>query len=143
MTYRRSYKSRTPDQRAVDGILASLHHGFEDNPHGIKVSAERLEDRRVSLEVRVPLKSLVMLPRGEETRGLFTLFVAALDASGLGTGIRQKSVAIRGRPGESGKSHTVNTVLDLTESREYVVAVAVRDEISASTSFTTTRLRAR
>jgi len=126
----------------VDGVLASLYHGFEDNTHGLRVVANRLENRKVSVEVRVPLRSLALLPEGDETRGLFTLFVAALDSTGVGTGLRRKSISLRMGPNDSSKSHTVNTVLDLKESRQYVLAVAVRDELGSSTSFTQTRIQA-
>ena len=142
LRYRRSYVSRSPDQEVIDGVLAALHHGFEDNTHRLQLAAKRLPNSRVSLEVRVPLGSLVLLPEGDEERGLFTLFVSALDSRGIGTGIHQKSVPLRNMLGGGPKSHTVETVLDLDESREYVVAVAVRDEIGVTTSFATTSVRA-
>ncbi len=140
--YRRSYKTRSDDERVADGVLASLHHGFEDNTHRLRVDAKRLDERKVALDVHIPLRSLVMLPEGDQTRGLFTLFIAALDASGLGTGIREKSVPVQFGSNENRKSHTVSTVLELKKSREYIVAVAVRDELGATTSFVRTRVRA-
>lgn len=142
LRYRRSYVSRAPNEAIIDGVLASLHHGFVDNTHDLQVAARRLPDSKVALEVRVPLSSLVLLPEGDESRGLFTIFVSALDSSGVGTGIRQKSIALRSSPEEGPRSHTVETVLDLEKSRHYVVAVAVRDELGATTSFTTTAVRA-
>ncbi len=133
--FRKSYESTSPDQQVMDRISASLYHGFEDDTHGLRVTATRHEGRKVIVEVQVPLSSLVLLPDEGGLRGLVTIFAAALDSAGHGTSVRQKSIPIQAAPGAGRGTYRVQVAMELNRSREHTVAVALRDELGGTISF--------
>jgi hypothetical protein len=148
LEYRRSYQSKTAEQSLVDTMLASLYHDFENNPLELRVQAKWVEAAavrkglgRVRLEVSVPFGSLALLPEAEGQRGMFTVFVAAIDDRGVGTDVRKKTIPLVVADGK-GKRYDYVVELELRKEREHKIAVAVQDEIGATSSHVLRKLRA-
>lgn len=146
--YRRSYQSKTAEQSLVDTMLASLYHDFESNPLDLRVQAKWVEAAavrkglgRVRLEISVPFGSLALLPEAEGRRGMFTVFVAAIDDRGVGTDVRKKTIPLM-LGGDNGKRYDYVVELDLEKEHEHKIAVAVQDEIGATTSHVVRKVRA-
>lgn len=143
--HRKSYRSKRPDERVADKVVSALVHGQFENPLEIRLKvAERIPAERdisnIRLSVRVPLASLVLLPEGEVSRGLFTVFVAAKGAHGQLTPVGQKTVPLRVPTGGS-QTEFVYTVEVPLRGAEGQIAVAVQDQIGGEISYLRERIR--
>jgi VWFA-related protein len=145
LRYRRSYRDKPVLEKTADRTLAALLHGMEDNPLGISVEVGEQTpgpsgDVNVPLQLKIPLFKLAILNR--EAAGVFEgslrLFVATRSPDGKSSPLHQMAVPIRIPRKEvlnaMGQFYLYNLTLQLPPG-EQRVAVAVRDEISASTSY--------
>jgi VWFA-related protein len=145
LRYRQSYRDKTAVEKIVDRTLAALLYGFEDNPLGITVEVGEQTPAasgnvRVPIQLKIPLFKLAIL--NHEAAGIFEgnlrLFVATRTPDGNGSPLRQVPVPIR-IPRKQvlnamGQFYLYTLTLELKPGAQQV-AVAVRDEIAATTSY--------
>lgn len=141
--YRQSYRDKRALERAVDRMLASLYYGYEDNPLEIQVEVgdKAPVDKgswSVPIRLRIPLFRVTMLPTEKSFEGKVRLLLAVGDGDGKQSPVRQVQVPIS-IPREKaltalGQYYLYEVKLTL-EPGEQHVAIAVRDEATATTSF--------
>jgi VWFA-related protein len=145
LRYRQSYRDKPTLEKVVDRTLSALLYGIEDNPLDIKVEiGEQTAGPpgvwTVPVKLRIPLFKLAIL--NHEDVGIFEgnlkLFVATHTPDGGSSPLRQVAVPIR-IPRKQvlnamGQYYVYTLSLQLKPGPQQV-AVAVRDEIGATTSY--------
>jgi VWFA-related protein len=139
---RQSYRDKTVLERTVDRTLAALLYGIEDNPLDITIeigeqTAKSGSRYMVPVSLRIPIFKLGILNNQETFQGKVRLFVATRGEKGM-TPIRQVEVPIQ-IPREQvltamGKYYVYTLSLEMGSGEQHI-AVAVRDETTATTSF--------
>ncbi|HEX4960803.1 MAG TPA: VWA domain-containing protein [Thermoanaerobaculia bacterium] len=143
LRYRESYRDKPVMEKAVDRTLAALFYGIEDNP--LKVAVEMGDQipgpaGTVSVPVRltIPLFKVAVLNRDETYEGSLRLLVATRSADGRMTPVRQIPVPIHIPKKEAltalGQFYVYTVTLQLAPG-EQRVAVGVRDDVAAATSY--------
>ncbi|HEV8580823.1 MAG TPA: VWA domain-containing protein [Thermoanaerobaculia bacterium] len=141
--YRQSYRDKPLAERIVDRTLAALFHGIEDNP--LEVSMEigdpslgEKGEYGVPIRLKIPIFKLAVLNQQETFRAKLRLLVATGDDQGGISPVRQVEVPIEFPRKQvlnaMGKYYLYNLTLKM-RSGEQRVAIAVRDEIGATTSY--------
>ena len=137
LRYPRSYYRKSAHGQMADAVVSSLLHGVEANPLGIQVTLVEQapgggKDR---LRVSLPLAGATLLPAGEESQGLVTLFVAMRPTEGASSEVRQTTVPVR-VPGASAATgsfvHDIGLALG---PGRHQIAVGVYDEIGGVLSY--------
>ncbi len=143
LRYRQSYRDKPVLEKAVDRTLAALLYGFQDNP--LQVTVEVGEQTpgpdgsfNVPIRLRIPLFKLAILNRESVFEGSLRLLVATRDKDGRSSPVRQVAVPLQ-IPRKNvlmamGKFYVYTLTLQLPPG-EQRVAVAVRDELAATTSY--------
>jgi VWFA-related protein len=141
--HRTGYRDKSSLERTADRTLAAALHGVEDNPLDITVQVgEQTPAEKgqysVPLQLKIPLFKLAVLNREETFEGSLRLFVVTKDKDGGLSPLHQVQVPIRIPRGQvltaMGQYYVYTLSLTMAPG-EQQVAVAVRDELSASTSF--------
>jgi VWFA-related protein len=144
LRYRRSYRDKPALEKLVDRTLAALLYGMEDNPLEVQVEVGEMlpggpaGSWTVPLRLKIPLFKLAILNRDETFEGQLRVFVATRTPDGGNSPVRQVEVPIR-IPRKQvlramGQFYLYTLTLQLKPG-EQQVAVAVRDELAATTSF--------
>jgi VWFA-related protein len=139
---RQSYRDKPPHERILDRTLAALLYDVRENP--LDVSVEIGEQTPgtggrylVPVNLRIPLFKLGILNKEETYRGKLRLFVATRGAGGM-TPIRQVEIPLEIPPEQLlialGQYYGYTLSLDMAPG-EQRIAVAVRDETTATTSY--------
>jgi len=143
LRYRQGYRDKPLAERMVDRTLAALLHGLEDNPLDITVE---IGDQTLSasgsvavpIRLKIPLFKLAVLNRDEKFQGSLRLFVVTRNPEGDNSPVRQVRVPLdiprKQILTAMGQFYVYTLTLQLSPG-EQRVAVAVRDEIAATTSF--------
>jgi hypothetical protein len=153
--HRDGYRDKTTESRMADATMASLFFGFEKNPLAVGLEfgdVSRRDDGNfaVPLRIRIPIGKLSLIPgqwttlingtlvtlSGQQARA--RAFIAVMDAKGGTSPVQEASIPIE-IPEDQVKtatqqyySYTVTLIMRPGEQR---VAVAIRDEFGASSSF--------
>jgi len=147
--HREGYRDKSTDARMSDGTLAALNFPFEENPLGVTVEFGQPKPRDdgyflVPVIVRIPIGKLVLVPREETEDAKVRLFVAAMDANGATSDVQQTPVPISIPKADvttaQGKQYVYSVTL-LMRSGEQRVAVGVRDDVAAQSSFVSRGVR--
>jgi VWFA-related protein len=143
LRYRLSYRDKPVIEKAVDRTLAALLYGMEDNPLQIAVEVgEQVPgpsgNLSVPIRLRIPLHKLAILNHEETFEGSLRLMVATRGEDGRSTPLRQVAVPIK-IPRQQvlnalGQFYVYTLTLQLPPGT-HRVAVGVRDEIAATTSY--------
>jgi VWFA-related protein len=143
LLYPQSYRYKTVFERAVDRTLAALVYGIEDNPLeiGLEVGEQTPEPDGsfdIPVRLRIPLAKVAVLRGDGVYEGSLRLLVAARGADGRMAPMRQVPVPIRIPHKEIltalGQLYVYTLTIQLPPG-EQRVAVGVRDEVSANTSY--------
>lgn len=147
--HRKSYRDKPALERTADRTLATLFHGIEDNPLEISVGIGQITPGAegayaVPVQLRIPLFRLSLQDRNNEIQGKLRVLVATQDPKGVTSSIRQVEVPIR-IPREKaltalGQYYLYEVRLTLRPG-EQRIALAVRDEATALTSFLEQKVR--
>lgn len=143
LRYRESYRDKTAIEKAVDRTLAALLYGIEDNP--LKIEIELGEQTpgpsgTVSLPVRlrIPLSKVAVLRGDGAYEGNLRVLVATRTADGRASAVKQVAVPVRIPQDQVlhalGQIYVYTLTLNLVPG-EQKVAVGVRDDTSANTSY--------
>jgi len=143
LRYRVGYRDKPALEKAVDRTLAALLYGVEDNPLQIAVEVgEQMPGPSgtvaVPIRLRIPLHKLAILNNEESFEGNLRLLVATRSEDGRSAPVRQVAVPIK-IPRKQvlnalGQSYLYTLTLQLPPGT-HQVAVGVRDEIAATTSY--------
>ncbi len=143
LRYRLGYRDKPALEKAVDRTLAALLYGVEDNPLQIAVeigeqTAGPSGTVAVPIRLRIPLHKLAILNNEESFEGNLRLLVASRSSDGRSAPVRQVAVPIK-IPRKQvlnalGQSYLYTLTLQLPPGT-HQVAVGVRDEIAATTSY--------
>ena len=143
LLYPQSYRYKTVLERAVDRTLAALFYGIEDNP--LKIGLEVGEQAAgpngsfaVPVRLRIPLAKVAVLQGDGAYEGSLRVLVAARGADGRTSPVRQVPVPIH-IPHKDvltalGQFYVYTLTIQLPPGEQWV-AVGVRDEVSANTSY--------
>ena len=145
LRHRQSYRDKSVMEKAVDRTLASLYYGADENPLGISLDIGEQTPGpagTVSVPVRlnIPIFKLAILEKGkgEGIEANLRLLLATRDAEGRNSQVRQLPLRIQVPPKEvlhaMGQFYVYTLTLHLSPG-DHRVAVAVRDETAATTSF--------
>jgi VWFA-related protein len=143
--YRPSYRDKPAMEKAVDRTLTALLHGIEDNPLevAIEVGEQTLDKATgtwaVPVRLKIPLYKLAIIhPEGGAFQGRLRLLVATRDSKGGTSPVRQVEVPLeisRKEVLNALGQHYLYTLTLKMPAGEQQVAVAVRDELAATTSY--------
>jgi len=143
LRYRQSYRDKPAFEKVVDRTFAALYYDIEDNPLAIQVEIgdqTPAEEGQYAVPVRlkIPLFKLAILNREETFQGKLRLLVATRDAAGGTSPMRQLEVPLNIPRKEVlsalGQYYIYTLTLKMKPGVQHV-AVAVRDEIAATTSY--------
>ena len=139
---RQSYRDKPAAEQILDRTLASLLYDVRENPLDVSVEIGEQTQKAggrflVPVNLRIPLFKLGILNKEETYRGKLRLFVATRGAGGM-TPIRQVEVPLEIPPEQLlmalGQYYVYTVSLDMAPG-EQRIAVAVRDETTATTSY--------
>ncbi len=143
LRYRESYRDKPVMEKTVDRTLAALFYGIEDNPLKIELEVgDQIPGPNgtvsVPVSLKIPLFKVAVLNGDETYEGNLRLLVATRSADGRMTPVRQIPVPIK-IPYKQvltalGQLYVYTLTLQLPPG-EQRVAVAVRDDIAATTSY--------
>ena len=143
LRYRQSYRDKPAFEKVVDRTFAALYYDIEDNPLAIQVEIgdqTPAEEGQYAVPVRlkIPLFKLAILNREETFQGKLRLLVATRDAAGGTSPMRQVEVPLNIPRKEVlsalGQYYIYTLTLKMKPGVQHI-AVAVRDEIAATTSY--------
>jgi hypothetical protein len=143
LRYRQSYRDKPALEKTVDRMLAGLFYGMEENPLNVflevgEQTAGPSGTVTVPVRLKIPLFKLAILNRDESFQGSLRVFVATRDKDGVTSAVRQVPVPLNIPRKEvlraMGQFYLYTLTLQL-QPGEQRVAVAVRDEIAATTSY--------
>ena len=143
LAYRRGYRDKPALEQAADRTLATLLHGYEDNPLEVKLEllpAEPLPNGRFRVIARllVPLSGLGRSSHGEVFESKLRVIAATSSPGGETSRLRQAEVPVRVPHDEAltafGQSYEYRVGLELPAGAN-TVAFAVRDELGGTASF--------
>ena len=143
LRYRESYRDKPALEKMVDRTLAALLYGIEDNPLDISLEVGDQTPGpsgtwTVPVHLRIPLFKLAILNREETFEGNLRLFVVTRTPDGGQSPVRQVEVPLS-IPRKQvlramGQFYLYTLTLQLRPG-EQQLAVGVRDEIAATTSY--------
>jgi VWFA-related protein len=143
LRYRQSYRDKPALEKLVDRTLASLYHGFDDNPLNIAVEiGEQTPGAAgswtVPVKLRIPMFKLAILNRDDTYEGALKVFVVTGTPDGANSPVRQVNVPLKIPRKEvlnaMGQFYVYNLTLTMKPG-EHKLALAVRDEVAATTSY--------
>ncbi len=142
--YRESYRDKSVETRMSEGTLASLQFSVESNQHDIELlfgrPVRRDQGRHylMPIRVRIPLKRVTLLPVNGSMEGRLRLFVAAQDLEGSTSEVQEITIPISIPEAELDPNQDQFYVykMDLLMRKGgHEVAVGIRDDLAAETSF--------
>jgi VWFA-related protein len=147
--HREGYRDKNTESRMSDGTLAALRFPFENNPLGINLELGTPTRRSDGyylqpVLVKIPIGKLVLVPRASTHEGRVRLFIAAVDTEGNTSEVQQVplpiSIPLADLAVATGKDY-VYTVSLLMRGGDQKVAVGVRDDVAAESSFVSRAVR--
>ncbi|HSK79369.1 MAG TPA: VWA domain-containing protein [Thermoanaerobaculia bacterium] len=147
--HREGYRDKSTEARMSDSTLAALNFPFEDNPLGVSLEFGKPQARQdgfylMPLLVRIPLGKLVLVPRELTHEAKVRVFVAAMDSSGNTSEVQQTPVPIS-IPNADVATATakdyIYSISLLMRPGEQRVAIGVRDDVAAQSSFLSRGIR--
>jgi hypothetical protein len=144
LRYRQSYRDKPAAEKIVDRTLAALFYDIQENP--LEITAEAGEatpaengQYAVPLRLKIPLFKLAILSQQDKAYvGKLRVLVAVRDAAGSTSPVRQVEVPLNIPRKEVlnalGQYYVYTLTLKLRPGFQHV-AVAVRDDLAATTSY--------
>jgi VWFA-related protein len=140
--HREGYRDKSLQTQIEDGARAFLIHGYETNPLGASIEFGEITPgadgtASVPIRVRVPLKDVVLLPRGDHYEARLRLYFGATDEAGRDVPLQELPFELRipGSSVELARQDEVARVIDATMRRgPHKLVIVVRDEISEERS---------
>jgi hypothetical protein len=143
--HREGYRGKPVATAMVEGTVSALRYRYESNPLRVEIvpsAGERYDEENYSVPilVRIPLKEVVFIPREQIQMARVRVFFSVMDEKGRTSPVQQALVPIEVPVGELeealDKFYTYEARLLMRPGR-HAVAVGVRDEVGARSSFVT------
>jgi VWFA-related protein len=143
LRYRQSYRDKPAMEKMVDHTLAALYYGVEENPLEIAVEIGDIAPAEagqysVPVRLRIPLFKLAILKQEDAYQGKLRVLVATRDEAGGSSPVRQVEVPLNIPRKEVlnalGQYYVYTLTLKMRPGAQHV-AVAVRDDLAATTSY--------
>ncbi|HEV2843741.1 MAG TPA: VWA domain-containing protein, partial [Thermoanaerobaculia bacterium] len=143
LRHRQSYRDKSVMEKTVDRTLASLYYGVDENPLQIGLTVGEQSPGpggtvSVPIQLKIPVYKLAILEKDEGIEAKLRLLLATRDGEGRASQVRQLPLPIQVPLKEvlhaMGQFYVYTLTLHLPPG-EHRVAVAVRDEVAATTSF--------
>ncbi|HKH48418.1 MAG TPA: VWA domain-containing protein [Thermoanaerobaculia bacterium] len=141
--HRRSYRDKSPLERAADRTLAALFYGAEENPLEVSLDVGEVRPAEgrtfsVPLRLRIPLFKLFLQDNLTNLVGKVRLLVATQGAGGATSKVRQVEIPVRIPRDKAlvalGKFFQYELTLTMTAGDQRV-AVAIQDTTTSQTSY--------
>ena len=139
---RGSAGSGTPDDEMESRVIANNLLGATENALGIKVNAAPPvadgERRMVTVDVKIPIRKLKLVPDAGGVAGVFTVFIATGDSVGHSSNVTRQTKEVHwpadaiARAGDKELTFRVDVVLQPGRSQ---ISVGVMDEKSQEKGF--------
>jgi VWFA-related protein len=145
LRYRSRFVEKSLETRVQDRVVSSLVFEIDENPMELKIEAGTpapASEKRWLLPAHLsfPLKSVALLPEGEDFVARIVLFIAARDTDGKRSDLVRQSHEVRipaSRYEElKDRDFGIDTQL-LMEAGRYKIAVAVLDPLTRQVSYET------
>ncbi len=141
--HRDGYRDKTTEARMADGVMSSLFFDVESNPLGISIErgpATQRDDGNfvVTVDVRIPIGKLTLLPQGDDQTARVRVFLAAMDQKGGISEVQETKVPIAvptEQLADAAGKNWVYSVQLLMRGGPQKLAVGVRDDLAATSSF--------
>jgi VWFA-related protein len=141
--HRRSYRDKSPLERAADRTLAALFYGSEDNPLEVSLNIGEIQQAegktfRVPVHLRIPLFKLFLQDNQQALVGKVRLLVATQLPSGETSRVRQVEVPIQIPRDKALVALGQHFQYDLTltlGAGEQRIAVAIQDTATSQASY--------
>lgn len=144
LRYRQSYRDKSTMEKVMDRTLAALFYGIDDNPLDltIEIGEPVAEGNQyaVPVQLRIPLFKLAILNQRDDSsfKGKLRILVATRDEQGGTSPVRQVEVPLDIPRKEvlnaMGQYYLYTLTLKMKAGPQHV-AVAVRDELAATSSY--------
>jgi VWFA-related protein len=145
LNYRRRVVEKSHETKAQEKVLTGLMFDLDENPMGLDVAVEpsgpAAEGRLlVPVLISFDLRTVALLPEGEDYVGRVTLFIAARDKGGKHSDLVRQKHEVRVPVGEyvaaqEGRFSIAARLL--MEEGSYRIAVGVMDQLTRQASFRT------
>ena len=145
LRHRQGYRDKDPQDAMADRTLSALFFGTQDdNPLGVKLALsprakkDSSESYRLTVEVKIPISRLLLLPEDTFHEAQVSIFVGTRDAAGHTGPIKRLPTPIR-IPNDQlltslNQMATYPVDLYMLDASDHTVVVGVRDEIAARES---------
>ena len=141
--HRQGYRDKPLAARMAESTMSTLRYGFDRNPlgAGLRLGGQTSHQRGnyvVDLVVTIPIGNVTLVPRTEFHEARLKLFVAAMDEEGGIAEVQEESVPIRIPLDEVEQAQQANfnySMKLIMRPGGHRIAVGIRDEIGAETSF--------
>ena len=141
--HRNSYRDKSTTAKMVDGTLATLRYGFEDNSMGVLLEVGQARPSQdglfhVPVKVGIPLDNVTLVPRSDHYFGKARLYFGAIDEKDGISDVNDLELPIQipaDRFDEAqGQYYPFETTL-LMRGGPHQLAVGIRDELGAASSY--------
>ena len=145
LVYRRTLIEKSLESQVQDTVVSGLMLALDDNPMAIAVDTGSptavSEDRwLLPIEISLPLRSVAMLPEGDDYVGRVLLYVANRDVKGRQSDVQRRQFEIRMPPADyearRGERYVAEFDL-LVNAGEHRVSVGMLDPVTRQASFVT------
>lgn len=145
--YRRRMVEKSLETRVQEKVVTGLRLPLDENPMQLELtmgrSAPAAQDRwTVPMRVSFPMRSIALIPEGEDYVGRVVLFVAARDTDGGQSDVVRQEHVVRIPASDvdnvADREFTLETSLLMREGR-HAVAIGVLDQVTRQSSYETTR----
>lgn len=149
--HRAGYRDKSVEQRMSDGVTAALLFGELGNPLELAVETGQMTRRDdgyvlVPVHLRIPLERLTMVPREGVHEARLRVFLAAADDEGGTSPVQNAPIPIRVPEADLAAARKQGWGYDvslLMRPGYHRIAVGLRDEIGAVSSYVTTTVLVR
>jgi hypothetical protein len=141
--HRDGYRDKTTESRMADATMSSLLFGFEKNPLGVGLEFGDMSRRddgnfTVPLKIKIPIGKLALVPREGGQQARARAFIAVMDAKGGTSPVQEAAIPIEipeAQVATAVQQYYSYSVSLIMRPGEHRVAVAVRDDFAANSSF--------
>lgn len=139
--HREGFREKNADTRMREAVEASLRHGLENNPIGVRVQAAPTRQREdnvvLPLTVRIPLGEVLLVPQGDVHVARLMIYFSSYDRDGQLAPVQQVPLPLEIPNGDLDEARQKVWTFEqelLLRPGQQRVAVAVRDELANRSS---------
>lgn len=139
--HREGFREKNADTRMREAVEASLRHGLESNPIGVRVQAAPARQREdnfvLPLTIRIPLGEVLLVPQGDVHVGRLMIYFSSYDRDGQLAPVQQVPVPLEIPNGDVDEARQKVWTFEqelLLRAGQQRVTVAVRDELGNRSS---------